>query len=250
VKHTRDLLLNRPLPGYVGGGSYTVNAGKIENRGFDIAVGGDILTGKGVNWVSNFNISVVHNKVESLGEQDILFVKGQNVGAGLSSQSEFVVKKEKSLGAYWGLKYLGTWKKDQVAEAAKYGANPGDSRYEDTNGDHTINGSDYQIIGYGMPTTTLGWNNTFSYKRFTLNVFFQGILDYDKMDFSLASGMIGGADARQITMAEILNRYIPGKNETSNIPAFSPTNITYPQSSRFLQNGSFIRLKNVSLSYL
>lgn len=250
VKHTTDLLLNRPLPGYVGGGSYASNVGEIENKGWDLSIGGEIIHEGTFTWTSHFNISNVQNRVVSIGKDigDRIFT-GSNVGAGTSTQSEFVIQPGYALGAYWGLKSLGTWKPHDAAEAAIYHNVPGDSRYEDVNGDSAINAEDYQIIGNGMPKTSMGWNNTFTYKAFTLNFFFQGIMGVDKMNYSLASMMSGSGDGRQITVAMIRNRYIPGKNETSNIPAFSKSNVVYPQSSRFLEDGSFIRLKNVSLAY-
>lgn len=251
-KRTTDLLLNRPLPGYVGGGTYASNVGEIQNKGWELSIGGNILNtpGGGFTWSSNFNISNVKNKVVSLGGVADMLFTGSNVGAAYSTQSEFVIVPGQALGSYWGLQYLGTWKPSEATEAAKFHQVPGDSHYLDVNKDGAITSADYKIIGNGIPKTSLGWNNTFGYKGFTLNVFFQGILGVDKMNYSKAGAMTGSADARQITLTDINNRYIPGVNETSNIPAFSKTDIIYAQSSRFLENGNFIRLKNVSLSYV
>ena len=61
--------------------------------------------------------------------------------------------------------------------------------------------------------------------------------------------MSGSGDARQYILSEIKDRYIPGQNETSDIPAFSSTNVVFTQSSRFMENGNYVRLKNVSLAY-
>jgi len=250
-KTTSDLLLNRPLPGYIGGGTYASNVGELQNKGWELSIGGSIFNADrgGFTWSSNFNISNVKNNVVSLGGVADMLFTGSNVGAAYSTQSEFVIVPGQSLGSYWGLQYLGTWKPSEAAEAAKYHQVPGDSHYLDVNKDGAITSADYKIIGNGIPKTALGWNNTFGYKRFTLNVFFQGIFGVDKMNYSKAGSMTGSADARQITLSDINNRYIPGVNETSDIPAFSKTNVTYAQSSRFLENGNFIRLKNVSLSY-
>lgn len=249
VKQTKDLLLNRPLPGYVGGGTYASNVGEIENKGFEIALGGTAVSIKNFSWASNFNISVVKNKVVSIGNVASILFTGSNVGAAYSTQSEFVIEPGRALGSYWGLNYLGTWKPSEAAQAARYHNVPGDSHYQDLNNDGAITSADYQIIGNGIPKTSLGWNNTVVYKGFTLNVFFEGILGVDKMNYSKAGAMTGSADARQITLDDIRGRYIPGSNETSNIPAFSKTDVVYAQSSRFIENGSFVRLKNVSLSY-
>ena len=249
VKNTSDLLLNEPLPEYVGGGVETKNVGSVQNKGFDITLTANLLKSAGFNWTSNFNISVVKNKVTSLGGIATKLAYGTGVGAGQSVTNEFEVEPGYSLGSYWGLGYLGTWKPSEAAEAAKYNEKPGDSHYEDVNGDGVINGDDYKIIGKGIPTTTLGWNNTFTYNKWTLNVFFQGALGVDKLDYTRAVAMSGAGDARQFILSEIKDRYIPGVNETSDIPAFSSTNVNFTQSSRFIENGNYVRLKNISLSY-
>jgi len=172
-----------------------------------------------------------------------------DVGAGMSTQAEFIYAPGQALGAYWGLVYQGTWKPDEADQAALRGEKPGDSKYQDLDGDNAITAADYQIIGSAIPTTTAGWNNTFTYKGFSLNVFFLGMFGMDKLNYTRAAALVGGADARQPILEEILDRYIPGVNETSNIPAFSTTNRNFTQSTRFMEKGDFVRLKNVSLSY-
>ncbi|WP_158989139.1 TonB-dependent receptor [Mucilaginibacter sp. L196] len=251
IKNTRDLLLSLPLPAFDGGGSIISNAGKMKNSGIEFNIGGIPVHSGKFTWASSFNISFMKNRVVNIGNLSSIFSNSitGNAGAGLSTQSEFIIKPGYALGSYWGLKYLGTWKPDQAAEAAKYGEKPGDSHYQDLNGDGAINGSDFQIIGNGNPTKSLGWNNTFTYGNFSLNVFIQSLLGFDKLDYAYASSITANADAKQATNAAVLQRYIPGVNETSNIPAFSSTNIDYFESSRFLENGSFARLKNVNFSY-
>lgn len=249
VKNTSDLLLNQALPAYAGGGTQTKNVGEVQNKGFEVSLGINLLTTKGFNWTSNFNVSTVKNQVVSLGGIAPRIAQGTNVGAGMSTTNEFMLIPGYSLGSYWGIKYLGTWKPKEAGEAALYNAKPGDSRYEDVNNDGKITTDDFQIIGKGIPTTTAGWNNTFTYKALTLNVFFQGVFGIDKLNYTRAAAMSGSGDARQYILSEIKGAYTPGINETSDIPAFSSTNVVYTQSSRFMENGNYVRLKNVSLSY-
>lgn len=249
VKNTEDLLLNRPLPGYVGAGNIAENVGEIENKGWELAVSVPVIRRNGFEWTSSFNISNVKNTVKSVGGIAERFYTSSNVGAGMSTQAEFVFAPGEALGAYWGLVYQGTWKPEEADQAALRGEKPGDSKYEDLDGDNAITTEDFQIIGSGIPTTTTGWNNTFEYKGFTLNVFFLGIFGADKLNYTRAAALAGGADSRQPILADIKDRYIPGVNETSDIPAFSTTNRVYTQSTRFMETGDFIRLKNVSLSY-
>lgn len=249
VKNTRDLLINQQLPGYVGSGSITRNLGMVQNRGWELTLTANVLRNRDLNWTSSFNISDVRNEVQSLGGIADRIFTNTNVGAGMSTQSEYVVKPGSPLGSYWGLNYLGTWKPGEESQAQAFGAVPGDSRYEDLNNDGAITSNDFQVIGVGIPITSLGWNNTFQYKAFTLNVFFQGVFGFDKLHYTRAAAISGSADARQPVLTEIQNRYIPGVNETSDIPAFSLTNLNFTQSTRFLESGDFLRLKNVSLTY-
>jgi len=251
IKNTKDLLLSLPLPAYAGGGNIISNVGKMQNSGIEFNIGGVPVRSGKFTWTSSFNISFQKNIVKNLGSLSSIFTNSitPNAGSGLSTQSEFVIKTGYALGSYWGLKYMGTWKPGEAADAAKFGQKPGDSHYQDLNGDNAINGSDFQIIGNGTPKQTLGWNNTFTYGNFSLNVFVQALLGLKKLDYSYASSITANADAKEATNAGILNRYIPGVNETSNIPAFSTTNIDYFESNRFLENGSFVRLKNINFSY-
>lgn len=249
VKNTRDLLINQQLPGYVGAGSITRNLGKVQNKGWELTVMANIFRNREVNWTSSFNISDVRNKVVSLGGIAERIFTTNNVGAGMSTQPEYVVAPGNPLGSYWGLNYLGTWKPGEESQAQAFGAVPGDSRYEDLDNDGAITSNDFQVIGRGIPVTSLGWNNTFQYKSFTLNLFFQGVFGFDKLHYTRAAAVSGAADARQPVLSEIRDRYIPGVNETSDIPAFSLTNLNFTQSTRFLERGDFLRLKNVSFSY-
>lgn len=250
VKETRDLLLNETLPLYLGGNTITRNVGTVQNKGWELSLDAAVIDKGPVTWNSWLNVSFIKNKVLYIGagKKMIFDPNTRKIGGGMSPQSEFVVMPGQPLGAIWGLTYLGTWKPGD-AKAAEYGAKAGDSRYEDLNSDGLIDANDYGVIGTGIPRTSIGWNNTVSYKSFTLNLMFQGLFGFDKLNYNNAAAMYYGGDAREATLAEIKDRYIPGVNETSDIPAFSTTNRNFTQSTRFLEKADFLRLKNVSLSY-
>ncbi|MFD2937155.1 SusC/RagA family TonB-linked outer membrane protein [Spirosoma flavum] len=246
-KNTSDLLLNVALPNYAGGGTQTRNVGEVENKGFEFTLGGTPIDQSGFRWETNLNLSTLQNKVISLGGLERLGT-GTGVGAGMSTTYEFMLMPGQPLGSYWGLNYLGTFKPNEADLAAKFGRVPGDPHYEDLNGDNSITTDDFKIIGHAFPKLTGGWNNTFSYKGLTLNVFFNGVFGVDKLNYTRAAALSGAGDARQFILSEIRDYYRPG-NETSDVPAFTKTYQPFTQSSRFLENGSFVRLKNVSLSY-
>ncbi|MEK6479338.1 TonB-dependent receptor [Catalinimonas sp. 4WD22] len=247
-KNTTDLLLSEPLPQYSGGGAIFRNLGEVENSGFEFGLTSTVIDNGSFNWYSSFNLSFLNNEVVSIGDREQIFSDG-DAGAGLTNLPEMVIMPGNSLASYWGLNYLGVWQTDEAAEAAEYGNVPGDSKYEDLNDDGTIGGDDYQIIGNAIPTRLLGWNNTFSYRNFTLNVFLQSMMGYDKWNFTYAQAVLAAADAREVTHVDILNRWVEGSNEDSDIPAFSESDVAEIQSSRFVEPGDFIRLKNISLTY-
>ena len=246
-KNTTDLLLNVAIPSYAGGGTQTRNVGEVENKGFEFSLGGTPVSGNNFTWETNLNLSTLKNQVVSLGGLARLGT-GTGVGAGMSTTNEFMLMPGQPLGSYWGLNYLGTFKPGDADIAAQQGRVPGDPRYQDLNGDNNITTDDFQIIGRAFPKVTGGWNNTFTYKGFTANVFFQGVFGVDKLNYTRAAAMSGSGDARQFILDEIRDYYRPG-NEASDVPAFTKTYQPFTQSSRFLENGSFVRLKNVSLSY-
>jgi TonB-linked SusC/RagA family outer membrane protein len=249
VKETRDLLFPVAIPSYIGGGSLVKNIGSVQNRGWEFSLDVTPVSGK-LKWTSSINLSLVSNKILHLVKsgRDTIF-NSSGVGAGTSTQPEFVMITGQPMAAIWGLKYLGTWKPKEAALAAQFGAKPGDARYQDVNGDGALSSGDFTIIGHGLPRYSIGWNNSFSYKGIELNVFFQGIFGFDKLDYLYGAAMTYSGDFRQPMLNDIKNRYIPGVNETSNIPAFSSTGQNYIQSSRFIEKGDFIRLKNLSLAY-
>ncbi len=225
------------------------NVGSVGNKGWEVELRATPIQNKSFTWESSFNYSKVNNKIKGLANGITEQPWDSDIGWGATIYPEYLLKVGQPMGSMYGLNYLGTWKPGQEAEAALFNEKPGDSHYQDLNKDHVIDADDLTIIGHGLPTTTLGWNNTFSYKGIELNVLLQGVYGFEKLNFLYAMGMTAYGDFRQPTLADVKNRYIPGVNETSNIPAFSNTNKTVVQSSRFVSKGDFTRIKNISIAY-
>ena len=247
-KDTRDLLMNKQIADYQGGGTITSNIGAIRNSGIEFMVAGDIIAKKNFTWNSSLNYSYLKNQVVDLGDEEYVTSYADFSGS-QENIPEFIYKVGEPLGSIYGLKYLGPWQKSEADEAAKYGMKPGDAKYEDLNGDYQYSGDDAQIIGHGMPTHTLGWNNTITWNNFTINAFFQGVFGVDKMNYTRMMYLKATNDYRAPTSAEALDRYIPGVQEDAYIPAYSSTSKWFAQSSMFLEDASFIRLKNLSVAY-
>lgn len=248
IKDTRDLLLNKSVAAYQGGGSIVSNIGKIRNNGLDLTLTGKIIESRDISLESSVNWSILKNEVLDLGKDETVYVASNLTGIN-DGAYDFIYRVGEPLGTIYGLKYLGPWQSDEADLAAKYGCVPGDARYEDLDGNGIYDSSDYQIIGHGMPKHTLGWNTTFRYKKLSVNMFFQGVFGIDKLNYNRCIYMSASRDVRGAVFSEVLDRYIPGVNENATLPAWSSSSTWYPVSSLWLENGSYLRLKNLSIAY-
>ncbi|RFS26967.1 TonB-dependent receptor [Chitinophaga silvatica] len=240
-----DLLYDRPVDQYKGGGSYKANIGTLSNKGLEFNVGGiPVIAGK-FKWSSNFNISFNRNKVLDLGGLDKIIVN--NIGS--AQQGSAILKVGESLGSFYGLKFLGTWKTSEKAEAARYGTLPGYAKYEDI--DQTgeskdkIDDKDRQIIGNGMPKYTFGFNNDFTYGNWSLNVLFAGSQGNQILSSTLPYTIGNLGDARDAT-SHLVDNMWSDKNET-DVPLYKSKNEL--NSSRWVFDASYIKLKNIALTY-
>ena len=237
----KDLLYNNQAPSYNGGGTYSKNIGSIENKGIEFALGGTPVNNGEFQWSTNLNLSINRNKVVDLGGLDNV------ISGGVTGQS--VLRVGAPLGEFYGFDFLGTWKSDEAAEAAKFGMKPGDAKYVDVNGDYTYTAADYRPIGNATPNFTFGFVNDFSYKNFSLNIMFQG--SQGNQVFSQTQAFLWGGlgDMKNATTAEAVpeNLWTP-EHETDN-PAWSNTGKNYNLSSRYVYDASYVKLKNLSLNY-
>lgn len=242
-KKISNLLYNYQAPYYLGGGNYLRNIGSVANKGIEFALGGTPIRGHGINWSTNLTLSFNQNKVTDLGGLDNVVVN--NIGSAQTGVA--ILKVGKPLGEFYGYKFLGTWKTNEAAEAAQFGMKPGDSKYADLNGDHKYTGDDLTTIGNGTPKYSFGFINDVSYGDFSLSVMFQGTHGNSIYSGSIPYTLGGLGDARNATSKDILNVWTP--NNQTDIPAFSNTNQNFINSSRYVYDASYVKLKNVSLSY-
>jgi len=246
-KKTTDLLMNVSVPDYVYGGTQLQNVGSLENKGIEISLHGILLNNRDWYISTDANISFNQNKILHLGQDDEdVFVSSTQ--SYTSYTSYCVLQKGKPLGQMYGLTYLGTWKSSEATEAAKYGNVPGDSKYLDVDNNYTIDGEDMSVIGHGLPDYTWSWNVSVSYRNFDLNVLFNGVQGNDVWNFTRYLYESQNSDVTIPTSTAILNRWSTS-NENSNIPGFSSSNVNQKQSSRWIEDGSYVRLSNVTLGY-
>ena len=237
-----DLLYEYQAPFYMGGGKYQTNMGKLNNKGLEFMLNVIPVSNKDFFWNSLLTVSFNRNKVVDL--RDLDDIPGSGIGTFQAEVSRLQVGEP--LGQFYGYKFLGTWKTSEAEEAAKYGLRPGDAKYEDLNGDNAYTPDDRQPIGNGAPDFSYGFNNDFQYKNFTLNMLFQGMVGNEIYSQSMATVWGGHGMARHATIKDALNTWTP-ENQTDVPIVGSGANLF--NSSRFVYNGSFLKLKNVALTY-
>ncbi len=246
-KKTTDLLLDVNIPDYSGGGKITQNVGSLENKGFEFLLTGVLVDDAKFKLSTSYNMSFNRNKILDLGAEEEIFTDG---GYSVSSYSAppFILKVGEPLGQFRGYKFLGLWQENEAVQAAEYGLVPGDSKYLDLNDNKNYDGEDMVNIGSSQPDFIWGWNTNLSYGNFDLSVFVNGVHGNQVWNQTrwLTIGM--GTDVESPTSVDILNRWTPANTNTT-VPGFSATNTTYAQSSQFVEDGSFIRLNNVTLGY-
>lgn len=245
-KETEGVILAKELPLYDGSYMVMQNIGQVNNKGFEFSADYQVVSKNGLEWTIGFNLTTVRNEVIDLGDETRILAG--DYGSGMLATKAFVIEPGHPLGSFWGVKYLGLWGTSEAAEALKFGAQPGDSKYEDLNGDYVINNSDYQITGDANPDYSFGINNTINYKNFTFNVLVEGVQGRQVLNVMYAAAALPVGDGRTITLQDGADVWTTS-NPNAAFPALSATNINNLQSSRWLQDGSFVKVRNISLAY-
>jgi TonB-linked SusC/RagA family outer membrane protein len=226
IKNTEDLLFNNPLPQTSGFNSVQENFGEIENKGIELELGATVLNFGDFNWRLNSNVTFLSNEVVSLKNPNL-------VRSGFAS----IYRPGEPLGTLYGMKFLG------VDPAT------GESIFQDTNGDGIVNLNDETIIGDASPDIVGGITNTFTFKGLTLDVFFQFVNGVDVYNNTLQFTNNPGANWGMST--EMRRRWRQPGDVTDIPKAFTSANVGLNQTdnSRYLSDGSYMRLKNITLAY-
>jgi len=274
-KNTSNLLLNAELPTSSGYTKGYKNIGETENRGLEFTINTKNIKTKNFTWSTNFNISFNENKVVALTDNQKTLLSNAGFDVQYNSMPNYFTQIGYPLGLMYGYMYEGTYKYDDFLETSpnvytiKTGVptftgdpkvGPGYPKYRDLNGDGKIDSNDQTVIGRGTPIHIGGLNNTLTYKNFDFSIFFQWSYGNDILCANqLAFGQYTGRQLSNL-FASFKDRWSPS-NPTSDIPvatnlsaaAGNPTIINSSSltvySSRVIQDGSFLRLKNINLGY-
>ncbi len=253
---TSDLLFSVPLPQYSGYSNQLKNIGKVENKGFEFTVTSKVLTGD-FKWNLDFNLSSNRNKILELPNgKDILYASGP--GHLISLGNTQILRVGEPVGSMYGYIYDGVYQSgdtfipgsgfEQVAGGEKFRDIDGK---KDANGiltgeaDGTLNASDQTIIGNPHPDFFYGFNNEFLWKDFDLSIFIQGSQGNDILSYTLLELETLGKPINSTTAA--LNRWTP-TNTNTDVPMKTAAR-SERVSSRFIFDGSYVRVKNIMLGY-
>jgi TonB-linked SusC/RagA family outer membrane protein len=240
-KSNKDLLLNLPIPSTSGFNILASNIGQIDNSGLEVMLSTVNLTGA-LQWSTDLNFSFVKNEVVSLGNiSEIIQTNAQ-----ISS----LIRPGEALFSYYGTKAIGIFQEGQDPIAAQPGIVPGNPIWLDANEDGQINNDDRVVLGNPYPDFTFGINNSLDYKNFKLNVFVDGALGQELMNWTLYDALYPNDTYRNRLADPLLNRWTPD-NPTNRWPsALNPSLYGGTQSNNFLvADASYIRLRNVQLTY-
>ena len=260
-RSTIDALLYVNAPAQAGNRySLVKNVGNILNEGVEITLGHDNKVGA-VHYSIGANVSFLHNELTKLNGGSPLWGDRTKTDQGMA------------LNSFWGYQYEGIYQTDQEAldqlysyDAGTIGVHAGDARYKDVNGDGKLNEDDKMVIGNPFPKLTYGLNFNIDFYGVDVQLFFQGaagnaiynvqrqMLESDGGSYALASYMkdkvwVGYTDAVRASMLSKGVDYYELENRNGTIPnpLGSPTNTE--NSTRFIEDGSYLRLKNLQIGY-
>lgn len=285
-----NLLIKQKIPTSTGYGDQYQNIGSIRNRGVEVVLNSTNIRTKDFTWTMDFNIAFNRSK--------ILDIYGDNSETNsfiesYESRMGFKIEKGKPMGQFYGLVYDGIYTtddfeqvdadtyrlKDGVASLKGFDRNsvkPGDVKYKsiagetDDDGNPVWSTNDRTVIGKASPDFTGGWNNTFTYKGFDLNIFMNFSVGNDVFNMS-TQRFVGPYLANQNSIGDMVNRFtlvdpLTGKESKSlvrlaelnpgqhngdimwNISSNNKTAIS-DHSSYYIENGSFLRLSTITLGY-
>jgi len=244
-KKTSDLLLNVPLPLYTGYASELENVGSVENKGIELGLNTENVKADAFSWKTNITFALNRNKVLNLGPG----VSSYFPLAPTGRVSPVIVKVGLPVGTFWGYSTNGLLTAADLAKGVPLLAGVpqqvGDTKYVDTNGDGKITTDDKHNLGSAQPKFTGSFTNTFTFHHFDLNIFFQG--SYGNKIFNQLQQSLERPTLTQNVSATLLNRWSPSNpNGTVARATDSPV---MQVADRYVEDGSYLRLKNVSLGY-
>lgn len=263
-KKTTDLLLNASLPSSSGYLTGYKNIGVVSNQGVEISLNTVNIQSKNFTWRSGFNIAFNRTKIIGLnGDEPSLTTRITNWNAQFNNSLPYIALPGEPVALFYGFVFDGLYQINDFDQQAngnyqlksvipnngndRSTIKPGHIKYKDLNGDGMVDANDQTIIGNPNPIHTGGFTNNFSYKQFDLNVFFQWSYGNDILNANRI--VFEGAEGRtNLNMFKTYENRWSTDNQSGSLPVaggYGPN----VYSSRTIEDGSFLRLKTVSLGY-
>ena len=248
IKNTNGMLVPMTVPistGYSDTDVPYTNQGKIRNIGLEVTIGSDNFDTGDFYWGTDFNISFNRNRILSLNDVEATYYNDSGFGQYFCTNM-----LNQPIGAFIGWETAGIFQTDAEANSGSVqaGAEAGDIRFKDQNNDGVIDEKDRTILGYPQPVFTASLSNNFRWKNFDASIYFQGI--YGNKVFNVTK-------VDMTSMSTICNQYDlvlarwRGEGTSNTMPRAvygDPNNNTRP-SDRYIEDGSYLRLKNLTLGY-
>ena len=241
VKKTNGMIIEMPIPSYVGEARPLANVGDMENSGWEFELGYKWNISDATFAVKG-NAAYLKNELKNLGNSDGFL----NYGISQFSDGGTRAENGQPFPFFYGYKTNGILQNQVEADAynAQYGTSskPGDFRFVDTNGDNKINSDDRTNIGNGVPDWTFGLTFDAAWKGFDLSVFFQGVSGADVFDATYRQDIASGNYPTWV-----LQRWT-GEGTSNTVPTLGDSK-NWVCSDMYIQDGSYLRLKNITLGY-
>ena len=258
-KRTSDLLLNVPVPTLTGYNTALQNIGEILNKGLEFTVTSRNTVGA-FKWTTDFNISTNKIQVEALGPDGSPIISRQATSA---SAPTHITQIGSQPGSFYGYQVVGVYQNQQDIDSSPVIRNgngtvqskPGQLKFADINGDGVITTADRTILGSPFPDYTYGMTNTFAYKGFDFSFTLQGVEGFEVLN--LARRYYGNYSGTYNVLRSTANGWKsesdPGDGVSPmidrNFNALAGSNVVNNVTSLFVEDGSFLRIRNITLGY-
>lgn len=238
-KKTNDMLLYLPIMGVIGMDAPAQNAGSVENKGFDLSIFHNNTINRDWRYSINFNVAYVHNEIT-----DMSGTEGVD-----PDNSKYWRLEGYPIGSFYGYVADGFFNTQEELDNGpkRLGTETlGDIRYKDLDGDNKITAADRTVIGKNFPSWTAGLNFSLSYKDWDFSMMWQGAFDVDAYYTGEATYAFFNSGK---VLKKHLDRWTPEHHNASYPRVTKSTQVNFAVSSFWLEDASYVRLKNISLGY-
>ena len=242
-KKTSDLLLSIPVEQTTGFSSQLSNVGNVTNDGVELAVNATLIQQKDLSWNASANIAHNKNKVTSLGTQQDEIING----------NQTIIRVGEALGTYYGWVFDGVVQSGDdlgkvPAPSNKTNVEYGDAKFVDQNGDGVVDqANDRVVLGSAQPKFTYGFASQLRYKNWDLSFNFQG--SYGNKLYNQLEQALESPNASYNASAKLANRWSETNPSTTVPRAYALNLYNSYLDSRFIEDASYLRLKNIQVGY-